>query len=204
MIIDEYMETLKEYEGNRKFKKLELKKFKKKRKKCFTDLVDLEEALVIFQTAATFTQNKLAEDVSRIVTKGIKAVFVDDNYSFEVKFEKRRNTTECDLWLVEDGKRMNILESSGYGVADIASIGLRVAFWKLDGTARNTFLLDEPTRNLDAKKQPLASEMIKRLSKMGQGIQFIIVTHNQALAEGGDRVFRTTKGRKTSSIKRII
>ncbi len=202
-MIHDYMTTIKEYNTERRLKKEELLKWEKKKKKCFQELEDLEEVLVVFQTAASVTQNKLATDVSKIVTKAIKAVFVDDNYSFKVKFEKRRNTTECDLLLIEDGKEMKPLDDCGYGVADIISIGLRVAFWKLDGKCRNFFLLDEPTRNLDAKKQPFAAEMIKRLSQMGKGIQFLIVTHQEPLAEKGDRIFRTVKGKKTSQLKRI-
>lgn len=202
-MISEYVETLKEYNSNRKFKANELKNWKAKRKSAFSALEDLEEALVIFQATANVTQTKLAEDVGKIVTKAIRAVFLEDDYSFKVVFEKRRNTTECDLFVVEDGKDMKPLEDCGYGIADIVSIALRVAFWKLDGKSRNTFILDEPTRNLDWDRQHLASEMIRRLSAMGKGIQFIIVTHKEPLTEGADRVFRATKGRHTSTIKRV-
>ena len=84
MNISEYMETLNEYNISRKAKQAELEKFKKKRQDAFDTLRDLEEVLVIFQTAAEATQNRIAEGISKIVTKAIKAVFIDDNFSFKV------------------------------------------------------------------------------------------------------------------------
>ncbi|MCP4650423.1 MAG: hypothetical protein GY853_10140, partial [PVC group bacterium] len=105
-------------------------------------------------------------------------------------------------WFVKNGKRKSPLASCGYGAADIASLSLRVAYWKL-GDSRNVMCLDEPTRNLDKEKQPLASMMIKQLSRMKGGLQFLIVTHQMALAESADKHFGVIKENNVSHVSII-
>ena len=163
---------------------------------------DLEEARVIFQKAAQVTQSQLSEQISKIVSSALAAVFADP-YTFVVDFVSRRNTTECDLLFEKNGKRRSPLASCGYGAADIASLALRVAYWKLSNNSRNVLCLDEPLRNLSLDKQPLASMMIKNLSKMHGGLQFIIVTHNTALSESADRVFTVKKEDNVSHVVEV-
>ena len=163
---------------------------------------NLEEARVIIQTASQITQQKLSEKISSIVTKALAAVFPEDPYTFKIQFEKRRNVTECDLYFERNGKYRTPLASCGYGVADIASLALRVSYWKLDGDSRPVLILDEPTRNLDKNAQKLASMMIKNLSKIG--LQFIIVTHNPELTDSADRCFEVQQENGRSFLTQII
>lgn len=167
--------------------------------KELTHLSDLEEARTIFQKAAQITQSHLSKSISDIVSSALEAVF-DDPYKFEIEFVKRRNSTECDLWFEKNGKRKKPLDSCGYGAADIASLALRVAYWKMENDSRNVLVLDEPFRNLSLDKQPLASMMIKNLSRMKGGLQFIIVTHNEALLASADRSFEISKESGISNV----
>ena len=165
-------------------------------------LEDLEEVRVIFQKSAQITQKQISFHIENIVSHALAAVF-DSPYEFKVDFVTRRNVTECDLLFIdEQGAELKPLESCGYGAADIASLALRVAYWKLSDDIRNTLILDEPTRNLSLDKQPLASRMIRELSKT-LNIQFLIVTHSQALAAEAERKFEVTKKQTISKIKEI-
>jgi len=193
------LENLKDKIQDRKTSKKILELTTDKMDKLLSHLEDLEEARVIFQKAAQVTQSQLSEQISGIVSSALAAVF-DDPYTFVVDFVSRRNTTECDLMFEKNGKRRSPLASCGYGAADIASLALRVAYWKLDGESRNVLVLDEPTRNLDVFKQPLASMMIKNLSRMPGGLQFIIVTHQKALAESADKQFSVSKENEISYV----
>ena len=167
-----------------------------------TNLEDLEEARVILQKAAQITQKQLSFHIENIVSHALAAVF-DDPYVFKVDFVTRRNYAECDLMFVNsDGAEMKPLDSCGYGAADIASLALRVAYWKLSDDVRNTMILDEPFRNLSLDKQPLAFLMINELSEK-LGIQFLIVTHNTIFAESADTVFEVTKTVKGSVIAEV-
>ena len=165
-------------------------------------LEDLEEARIIFQKSAQITQKQISFHIENIVSHALAAVF-DSPYEFKVDFVTRRNVTECDLLFIdEQGAELKPLESCGYGAADIASLALRVAYWKLSDGVRNTLILDEPARNLSLDKQPLASRMIRELSKT-LNIQFLIVTHSRALAAEAEKQFEVTRNKTISKIKEI-
>lgn len=183
---DLFIEQVNEYQTNRET--------------LLTKMVDLEEARSIFQKASQITQEQISIHIENIVTLSLLAVNFD--YEFKVNFVVRRNSTECDLLFIEDGLEMKPLDSCGYGAADIAAIALRIAFWKLSDKTRNVMMMDEPTRNLDVGRQPLAARMIKDLSKK-LGLQFLIVTHNPSFADEADNLFITEKTGKVCRIKEI-
>ncbi len=196
------LENLKDKIQDRKTSKKILELTETKMDKYLLHLENLEEARAIFQKASQVTQTRLSEQIEKIVSSALAAVF-EDPYKFKVGFVLRRNTTECDLQFEKNGKRKSPLASCGYGAADIASLALRVAYWKLDGESRNVLVLDEPLRNLDKERQVLASMMIKNLSRMKGGLQFIIVTHNTALAKSADRQFSVIKEDAVSHVTMI-
>jgi DNA repair exonuclease SbcCD ATPase subunit len=195
-------EKLDKIASRKEFLKEELLEWEKKREKNLYLLNELEEARVIFQTAAQITQTQLAERIEKIVSSALAAVFPDP-YTFKIEFVKKRNSTECNLLFEKNGKTRSPLSACGFGAADIASLALRVAYWKLDENARNCLILDEPLRNLSLDKQPLASQMIHELSKMPGGLQFIIVTHNVALMGSADKCFKVSQIDGVSTLEEV-
>jgi len=195
------LKTLKEKSQDRRTAKKILEMTIDKLDKSLTNLEDLEEARAIFTKASQVTQTQLSKQISSIVSSALDAVSFP--YSFVAEFVQRRNTTECDLWFEKNGSRKKPLDSCGYGAADIASLALRVAYWKMEENSRNCLCLDEPFRNLDKDRLPLASMMVKNLSRMKGGLQFLIVTHNPALAKSADKVFQVTKENDVSHVEEI-
>jgi len=198
--MEDLQEKLQEYIANRKISKKILELEQDKLDKHLSHLKDLEEARGIFQAAAKATQMQLSSQVETIVSSALEAV--NFSYKFVMKFESRRNTLECDLKFEINGKLRSPLNSCGFGAASIASLALRVAYWKL-GDSNNTIILDEPLSCLDKDRQPIASMLIHQLSRMRRGLQFIIITHSPALAESADRVFRVTKDGDISHVNEI-
>jgi DNA repair exonuclease SbcCD ATPase subunit len=195
-----FKKTKEKYQDYSYWKK-ELKDWEKRKEENFDFLETLEQTRSIFQIAAQVTQTQLSEKVSNIVSSALEAVFPNP-YKFRIDFVKRRNTTECDLLFEKNGNTRNPMDSCGFGTADIASLALRIAYWKLN-TNRNTIILDEPTRALSKDKQIFASMLLKSLSKIGKGIQFIIVTHHKDLADSADRVFQIEQIDGISTITQI-
>lgn len=179
--------------------KKEITDLKKKKENQLELLNDLTKVRSIFQTSAKLTQSMLSERIETIVSNALSAVF-SNPYKFKINFVERRNSTECDLLFQKDGNNKDPMDSCGYGAADIASLALRVAYWKLTSNSRNTLILDEPTRALSKNKQKLASLMFKGLSQMEGGLQFIIVTHNPDLADSADKVFEIKQNLGKSKI----
>lgn len=196
---------LKNYRRSLNSKKAELKLHKRTEHKHREQLIKLEEELEIiqearevFQKASILTQNHLATHLSTIVTKALRSVFYEKNVSFKVEFIERRNTTECDMWIEEDGYEYSLLESRGFGMTDIASFALRVAYILLH-KSDNVMIIDEPGRNLSRDKHEVASQMIKELSKE-LSIQFIICTHSEDMISYADKAFFVKQKDKESIV----
>lgn len=201
MELTQAIDRLKELKTEREILKKRIKGWKKEKEEKLILLDNLKTTRDIFQKASKLTQQQLSVQVSDIVSKALAIVF-EDPYEFGIEFVERRNTTECDLFFEKNGNRYSPLSDCGYGAADVASLALRVAFWKLEKDARNVLILDEPTRNLSLDKQPLASLMIKKLSQMG--LQFLIVTHQEALTKSADKVFEVDQIDDVSTVKELI
>lgn len=187
-----------------KLTELELKKeeFQKLQKQKEQNLVWIENLCIsrdIIQTAAQKTQRHLETHITNIVSLALQTIFTDP-YEFKVKFVSRRNSTECDLLLSKNEMDFEPLESCGFGVADVCSFALRVAYWKLQNTSRGTLILDEPFRFCDKTKHVGLAKMLQELSS-SLGIQFIIVTHEQAISNAAESLFQISQRNNVSYIK---
>ena len=161
-----------------------------------------EKAREIIRDVGLKTQQQLQFYISDITTLALNAVF-DDPYELKVSFVQRRNKTECDLTFVRGELEIDPIEASGVGAIDVASFALRIASWSMmRPRSRNVIILDEPFRYLSENYQEQASLMVKELSKK-LGLQFIIVTHEQVLAEHADRVFEVSIKKRISNVKQV-
>ena len=89
------------------------------------------KARVIVQTVAETTQKRIEYHISSLVSTALASVFPNP-YTFDLKFVQRRNKTEADLVFSKNGNATSdILNNGGGGVADIASLALRIALWSL-------------------------------------------------------------------------
>jgi DNA repair exonuclease SbcCD ATPase subunit len=157
------------------------------------------EAKEVIRIVGLMTQEQLQSDISDITSLALESVFPDP-YELQVEFVIRRNKTECDIFFVRDGMKIEPSIASGVGAMDIASFALRIASWSMmEPHTRNTIILDEPFRNLSENYQEAASIMLKEISKK-LGIQFIIVTHIHTLASYADRIFEVKKRKKVSKV----
>ncbi len=172
-------------------------------KEELTNLLEEQEiskgARDIISKAAILTQTQLASHISNIVTKALSVVFPEKDLSFLIEFVQRRNTTEADLWIVENGNRYSVLESRGHGIADVVSLSLRVAYVLLHSNA-NVVVVDEPSRNVSKNKHRNVLKMLKSLSEELE-VQFIIVTHSETFAEGADIVYKIKQNNNKSVVE---
>ncbi len=179
-------------------KKKELEQANKKLVSLEENLTDHEKVREVYQQAALATQRFIETHISSIVTNAIQSVFFEKNLEFKVEFDKKRNSTECSLTLLEDGEEYEILDDKGFGVADITSFALRVAYILLD-TVDNVLIMDEPLRHLDSDRMSYASKMIAELSKE-LNMQFIIVTHSNELDNYADKAIKVVYEKGASKV----
>ena len=159
-----------------------------------------EEAREIIRKVGMETQNSLSFHINDIVSLALDSVF-DNPYQFAVDFVNRRSKTECDLYFVRDGNRIDPLTASGVGAVDVASFALRIASWSMARPRTdNVIILDEPFRFLSENYQERASNMLREVSQK-LGIQLIIVTHETVLTTSADRIFEVSIKKGISQIK---
>jgi len=165
-------------------------------------LIRHEQAREIVREVGLKTQQQLQFHIEDVVSMALDAVFPDP-YKFTIDFVQRRNKTECDLYFVRDGNKVDPLTASGVGAVDVAAFALRIASWSMmQPRTRNTIILDEPFRFLSENYQEQASIMLKEISQK-LGIQFILVTHEQTLTEAADKVFEVSIRKGRSKIKEL-
>lgn len=151
---------------------------------------DNERAREIVREVGLKTQQQLQYHISDITSLALEDIF-DDPYALEVEFVQRRNKTECDLHFVRNGSKIDPESATGGGAVDVAAFALRIASWSMQSPrTRNVMILDEPFKFLDSETDRVerASQMIKELSDR-LDLQFIIITHEQTLAQYADRTF---------------
>lgn len=157
------------------------------------DLRRHEQASEVICKVGLEMQQQLSFHISDITSLALETVF-DDPYELIVEFVQRRNKTECDLFFVRDGHRMDPMDSSGVGAVDVAAFALRVASWSMQQPkSRNVLILDEPFKHLKGRESNLrVLEMIKQISEK-LNFQIIMVSDERIpredIVEAADKVF---------------
>lgn len=191
--IQSYRKKIDEKKVRRDLLRTAKKRFSRELSDLNQDREALEEAREIFKKSAILTQNHLAEHLSSIVTKSLRLVWPESDLSFHAEFVERRNSTECDMWIEEKGFKYSLLDGKGYGVVDIVSFSLKVAYILLH-TVDNVVIIDEPFRNLGRNKHEITSHLLKELSDELE-MQFIIATHSHSIIKHADVAFHIEKGK---------
>jgi len=146
-----------------------------------------EEAQTILIEVAKITQTELEYHIGELVTLALASVW-DDPYQFGVEFVQRRNRTECDLFFIRNGKRIDPLTASGGGAVDVASFALRMSLWSLaNPRTRNTVIEDEPLKWLKGLDLPEKGAVMRKEISERLGIQLISVNHIPEQIEGADQ-----------------
>lgn len=184
MLVAEYRSLLNYKKGELKSKQEQLKSKKEEILSIENKLLSLKKIAGIFKRSAVSSQEYLSNYLTALVTDSIKVVFPDRNLVFKVEFTTSRDT-QCNVSLEEDGKKLSLFDSEGYGVLDIISIVLRAAYIILDKSEK-IMILDEPFRNLSVDRHEAASKMLYDLSHR-LNMQIIVNTHLIGIEDVADK-----------------
>jgi len=159
------------------------------------DIRKYEKVREIIRQVGLKTQQQLIYNISEITSMALSSV-LEQPYELELEFVERRNKTECDVWFVRNGQKIDPF-SGGGGAIDIAAFALRVACWSMSVPKfRNTLILDEPFKHL--KGEEANRKMLQMVSEISSklGIQIIMVgderVSREAVVEITDKLFETS------------
>jgi len=183
MRLEEYKSKFNQMKG--KFNALSEQKasYKTRLDNSILRMDSIEKAQALIQNVAQETQSQLKFCLEDIVNTLLQTCF-PDNYEFKIEFEIKRGRTEASLFLFKDGYEV---QPKG-GIADIISLGLRIAVWNI-GNTRNVLCLDESLKWLSADLQPMVAEVLKDISHK-LSIQIIMPSHLEPLLDMADKVYR--------------
>lgn len=160
-----------------------------KRITIIEDIANYEKARDIVISVLNTTQGGIKTYLEEIVTQALQCIFGEE-YRFEVNFVQKRNKNEAEFYVLKGGLRLNPkYDIEAGGIIDILSLALRMAIWSMRSPkSAPVFILDEPGKWLSAALRPKFGKLIKELSTT-LGVQFIIVSHDDAMIESADKVF---------------
>lgn len=189
MNVKEYRDKLNQAKGRLSAITDGIKEHEKQMERKKKQLGYLEEAQTFLQKVAKETQEQLSFQIADIVQLALDSCF-PGQYEFEVRFETRRGKTEAHLAFIKNGEEVDVMDSAGGGVVDVATFALRIAIWSM-GHSDDVIILDEPFRFLSKDLQPAAGEIVRKLSHK-LNLQVLMVTHNPDMIEVADKVFKVT------------
>jgi DNA repair exonuclease SbcCD ATPase subunit len=159
-------------------------------------LIAYEKAQALLQGVASDTQSALRVHIEDIVQLALDSIF-PNQYQFNIRFDIAYGRTSANLVFTSkiSGFEIDPLTASGGGVVDVCSFALRLACWTLSKGLDSVIILDEPFRFLSRELQGKAGVLLKELGDR-LGLQIIMTTHLQPLAEVADKVFTVKQNNK--------
>ena len=164
--------------------KITYRQEKQKLQEAQERLQNVEAARNIIQIVAQQVQQKTHDRISVVVTSCLQSIFGKE-YSFKIRFDRKRGRTEAHLILMKSGHEIEdpLNEDSG-GVMDVATFALRLSCMMLiKPKLRRLLILDEPFKFVSVKYREAIRDMLMKLSEDFK-LQIIMVTHIPELVCG--------------------
>lgn len=165
----------------------------------------LDSVLEVLTSVADSQREVSKARIERTVTFALRAVF-GDAIQFRLGATIKRGAIasrpEIGYRIGKPGKSIAKgtpaiawvgLDEVGGGVVDVTAFALRVAILSMVRPKPFPVLIaDEPFKHVSNKHLPAVASMLRSLAD-GSGIQFIIVSHEQEIADEADKLYCATK-----------
>lgn len=168
--------------------------------------IDIFDKVRIFLLElGAYQREQVKQKIQSMVTQALQFVLEEDIY-FEIVQEEKR----CKIWTefyirtVKDGieTRTVIEEARGDGILDIVTLALNLMFLILS-QGNNTFIiLDEPCKQLSLNYINRVGIFLQEISKT-YDVQIIMITHNQELAQYGDKIYKISINNGYSQVESL-
>jgi len=147
----------------------------------------LEKVAELFKFLINKYVYEYAESFSRIITEGLRAIYFDQEITFDIEVDQKRGKICVNFVLEQNGVREHPLEGFGGGVSSIVSILLRLLVILKADLARY-LILDESLAALSDNYVEGCGEFLRKLCK-DMGVNVLLITHNQDFVDLADHAY---------------
>ncbi len=164
-----------------------------RREEIDKDIYLYRQVNIIYQAAAEFARNKAKETMESLVTNALGVIFPGD-LSFNIDIEEKGEKTEAYFMVASTYGGEHIIknepqEARGGGIVDIIALALRVALIETSRPAlTGPLILDEPAKHVSGEYSQNVAEFLNLVVNTFER-QVIMVTHNNYLADSGQKSF---------------
>jgi len=158
---------------------------------------------MLFTLASEYAREQLKTRIEETVTAALAAVF-NQPLEFKIDIKEKSGQPVAEWVLVSPygdlSLESNPEDSNGGGVVDVISLALRLAMMELTRPkVEGPLILDEIGKMISAQYAPNVAYFLKQYAEK-VGRQIIMVTHNEALADVADVVYRVSKDDGSSKV----
>jgi DNA repair exonuclease SbcCD ATPase subunit len=168
-----------------------------------SNISKITDALDFLYKFSEFTRNEVKTKLETLSNLALSSVFTEKKMQFKVIPNRNKKGLFYDLYIDTDGNITPLEDCKGGGVLDIISLCLRISYLRIfKGTLRQVLILDEPFKNLDDVRRPVAIDWLATTAKE-MNIQMIIVTHLVDLIEKADKAIKVEQINGISKVYEI-
>jgi len=148
------------------------------------------------KVASDLLRETIRERVENLATSALRSVFDRRDYRLELDMKLKYGQMTATPMLVSEFRgaeiRQPVLEAHGGGLVNVVSFVLQVVVLALTRpNLRRIMLLDEAFKNVRDEIGNVAT-LLRKLHEI-TGIQFVVITKEQALCDAADIVYDVTK-----------
>ena len=162
---------------------------------------------LLLTKVSDYARHQLVERIEQTVTAALQTVLADDSLRFAVEMREIGGKPSAEWRVVsryaETEVSNNPEDARGGGIVDIVSLALRLALLELSKPRpEGPVILDEPAKMVSAEYAENLAFFLKSYAQR-TGRQFIVVTHNETLAEAGDVAYKVMQTDGVSEVTRL-
>ena len=180
-----------------------------KKEKLERKVLDYENLNIIFSEVSKELRDKAKNSFQKIVTEALQFVTQDNDYAFVIQENIIRGKPAYEFFIKKTVNGEESLQrpefSNGGGFVDIISVTGKIAYLQIFNNPKimnACYQLDEPGKMISEQMSVKFAEYIKFLGKQF-GLQVIMITHNENLANIADNALTVIDGKVYSYTKDV-
>lgn len=157
----------------------------------------------LISTAASMTQHGVKEILEDSISSAMQTVYDDKDVTFELDLSVKSKRLHAKPWVVEGENKYEPEDERGGGLLELLSFAMRVVLWSIkdQNKSRPVFILDEPLKFVGRGRMLEKAATILHSLHEGLGIQIIVITHEDEIAEIAHKAYKVTQRNGVAKIE---